>query len=203
MPEASARLRPDPTLVGRPRPAAGRKSGAVVAAALRRLGATPARGYAAAALTAALVGIVINALALQHARHPAPFFAHAPIATVAAPSPTQAPAQVPAQAAAETPAAPTPPARPVQLGAAAASGADDAIADVLRADQEQEAQKRLAAAQAALVRLGYVVKADGEPSAATSTALRDFERAHGLPPSNDVTPRLLKALSTAANVAGR
>jgi len=197
-------------VVGRPRPAAGGKS-AVVAAALRRLSATPARGYAAAALTAALVGIVVNALALQHARHPAPFFAHAPaIAAAAAPNPTQVPAQVSAQgsaqAAAETtaaPAAPTPPARPVQLGAIAASGGDDAIAEMLRADEEREAQKRVAAAQAALIKLGYVVKTDGEPSAATSTALRDFERAHGLPPSNDVTPRLLKALTTAAAVAGR
>ena len=74
---------------------------------------------------------------------------------------------------------------------------------MLRADEEREAQKRVAAAQAALIKLGYVVKTDGEPSAATSTALRDFERAHGLPPSNDVTPRLLKALTTAAAVAGR
>ena len=48
-----------------------------------------------------------------------------------------------------------------------------------------------------------MVKADGELSAATTTALRDFERAHGLPLSNDVTPRLLKALSAAAVVAGR
>jgi hypothetical protein len=176
----------------------------LIAAALKRLVATPARGYAAAALTAALVGIVVNALALQHARHPAPFFAHAPAAAaVPAPTPPQAPAQVSAPAAAETPAAPTPPTRPAQFGAAAASGGDDAIAGVLRADQQQEAQKRLAAVQAALLRLGYVVKADGEPSAATSTALRDFERAHGLPPSNDVTPRLLKALAAAASVAGR
>ena len=203
MPEASARLRSDPTLAGRPRPAAGRRSVAVVAAALRRLSATPARGYAAAALTAALVGIVVNALALQHARHPAPFFAHAPI--VAAPRADPGPGARPSRrrTVRSAPAAPTPPARPVQLGGAAASGGDDAIADVLRADQEQEAQKRLVAAQAALVKLGYVVKADGEPSAATSAALRDFERAHGLPPSNDVTPRLLKPLTAAAAVAGR
>ena len=203
MPEASARLRSDPTLVGRSRPASGRKSAAVVAAALRRLGATPARGYAAAALTAALVGIVVNALALQHARHPAPFFVHTPT-VAAAPASTSAP--TPTQTAAETtgaPAMPTPPARPVQFGGAAAIGGDDAIGDMLRADQEQDAQKRLAAAQAALVKLGYVVKADGEPSAATSTALRDFERAHGLPPSTDVTPRLLKALTAAVTVAGR
>ena len=203
MPEASARLRPDSTLAGRSRPATGRKSAAVVASALRRLSATPARGYAAAALTAALVGIVVNALALQHARHPAPFFAHPPV-VASAPAPTQTAA--PAQAAAEStaaPAAPTPPTRPVQFSGAAASGGDDAIGDMLRSDQEQEAQKRLAAAQTALVRLGYVVKADGEPGAATSTALREFERAHGLPPSNDVTPRLLKALAAAVNVAGR
>ena len=195
MPEASARLRSDPTLAGRSRSEAGRKSFAAVVVSLwRRLGATPARGYAAAALTAALVGIVVNALALQHARHPAPFFARTPV-VAAAPTPTPAAALAPT--AAETPAAPMPPARPAQLGG------DDAIADMLRADQEQEAQKRLAAAQTALVKLGYVLKADGEPSAATSTALRDFERAHGLPPSNDVTPRLLKTLSAAVNVAGR
>ncbi|MGA2484433.1 MAG: peptidoglycan-binding domain-containing protein [Roseiarcus sp.] len=195
MPEASARLRSDPTLAGRSRSEAGRKSFAAVVVSLwRRLGATPARGYAAAALTAALVGIVVNALALQHARHPAPFFARTPV-VAAAPTPTPAAALAPT--AAETPTAPTPPTRPAQLGG------DDAIADMLRADQEQEAQKRLAAAQTALVKLGYVLKADGEPSAATSTALRDFERAHGLPPSNDVTPRLLKTLSAAVNVAGR
>jgi hypothetical protein len=203
LPEASARLRSDPTFAGRPRPAAGRKSGAVFATALRRLGATPARGYAAAALTAALVGIVVNALALQHARHPAPFFVHAPAVAAAPASP---PTATPVPVVAETTSAlatPTPPARPVQFSGAAASGGGDAIGDMLRADQQQEAQKRLAAAQAELVKLGYVVKADGEPSAATSAALRDFEHAHGLPPSNDVTPRLLKALSTAATVAGR
>ena len=211
MPEALARLRPDPTLIGRSRPAAQRKSAAIVRSALRRLGATPARGYAAAALTAALVGIVVNALALQHARHPAPFFAHTPVVVAApastpAPPPAQAVVQAAAQATAETtsaPAAPTPPTRPVRFDGDTTSGGGDAIGVMLRADQEQEAQKRLAAAQAALVRLGYVVKADGEPNVATSTALRDFERTHGLPPSNDVTPRLLKALSAAVNVAGR
>jgi len=194
LPEASARLRSDPAFSGRSRPATRRKGFAIVAAGLRRLGATPARGYAAAALTAALVGIVVNALALQHARHPAPFFARAPIA--AAPSP-QAAAVEPAAA----PVVPTPPARPTQLAGAPAGG--DAIADVLRAEDEQEAQKRLAAAQAALVKLGYVVKADGEASAATNLALRDFERAHGLPLANDVSPRLLKALTAAASAAGR
>jgi hypothetical protein len=209
LPEASARLRPDQMAIGRSRPAAQRKSAAILKSAVRRLGATPARGYAAAALTAALVGIVVNALALQHARHPAPFFARTPV-VAAAPASTPAPAQavVPAAtpAAAETtsaPAAPTPPIRPARFDSPVTTNGGDAIGDMLRADQEQEAQKRLAAAQAALVKLGYVVKTDGEPNATTSAALRDFERTHGLPPSNDVSPRLLKALSAAVNVAGR
>jgi len=168
-------------------------------AALKRLGATPARGYAAAALTAALIGIVVNALALQHARHPAPFFVHesatAPIAPAAPPAPI---------AASNAP-APTPPTRPAALGApaAAAAGPVDPIGDMLRASDREEAQKRLAAAQTLLVKLGYVIKSDGEANAATIAALRDFERTRGLPPSNDVSARLLKALTAAASVAGR
>ena len=38
------------------------------------------------------------------------------------------------------------------------------------------------AAQTALAKLGYPVKADGEEGSATQQAIRDFERAHGLPP---------------------
>jgi len=197
LPEASARLRPEPELLGRPRSGSRRKFAAAV---LKRLGATPARGYAAAALTAALVGIVVNALALQHAHHPAPFFIHTPAVASAPAAPSTAPT---ASATPTAPAAPTPPLRPAQLGGASSPSQADAIAGILRADEEQEAQKRLAAAQGLLVKLGYVVKADGEPGAATITALRDFERAHGLPPSNEVSPRLLKALAAATNATGR
>ena len=197
MPEASARIRPAPATAGRSRTPPG---GKIAVAALKRLGATPPRGYAAAALTAALIGIVVNALALQHARHPAPFFVHesatAPIAPVAPAAPI----------AASNASAPTPPTRPVALGApaaAAATGPVDPIGDMLRTSEREEAQKRLAAAQTLLIKLGYVVKPDGEANAATITALRDFERARGLPPSNDVSARLLKALTAAASVAGR
>ena len=199
MPEASARIRPAGATAGRSRAPAGSK---IAVAALKRLGATPARGYAAAALTAALIGIVVNALALQHARHPAPFFVHA--AATAAAAPIAAPNAAPI--AASNVAAPTPPTRPAALGgapAAAAAGPVDPIGDMLRAGEREEAQKRLATAQTLLIKLGYVVKPDGEASAATITALRDFERARGLPPSNDVSARLLKALTAAASVAGR
>ncbi|THD44251.1 MAG: hypothetical protein E7774_10730 [Bradyrhizobium sp.] len=193
MPEALARMRRDAAPSGRARPAAA----SLPSTAFSRLRAMPARGYAAAALTAVLVGIVINALTLQHERHPAPFFARA----TAQPSP--APAPLAGQPAAE-PAPPAPPARPAQLNEAnAAASRGDAIGDILRADQEQETQKLIAAAQGALIRLGYVVKTDGELNAATITALHDFEHSHGLAPSTAVTAKLLKTLTAAADAAGR
>ena len=194
LPEALARMRRDATLTGRSQTTVF----ANLAGALKRLRAMPARGYAAAALTAALVGIVVNALTLQRERHPAPFFSHA---SAVAPSPSPAP--LAAQTAA-IPAPPARPARPAELGGESAAAARvDAIGDMLRADQDREAQRQLTAAQGALIRLGYTLKADGEPSAATTTALREFERAHGLPPSNAITPRLLKTLTTAADATGR
>ena len=60
------------------------------ATVFRRLLSFPIRGYAGAALTAVLTGIVVNALTLQHARHPAPFFAPHPVA-LATPAATPVP----------------------------------------------------------------------------------------------------------------
>ena len=241
MPEAAARARHDPALrfPSRSPRAAGAR---LLAAALRRLRAAPARGYAAGALIAALAGIVVNALTLQHERHPAPFFAAHPPAAAA-----------PAVEAKANDAPPTPPSRPNDLGGAADATADgrdaigdllrvdaaadgrdaigdllradaaaegrggdaigdllradagadgrDAIGGLLRADADKEAQEAILAAQNALIKLGYPLKADGAPGAATSAALRDFERAHSLPLSTEVTPRLLRQLTAAA--AGR
>jgi peptidoglycan hydrolase-like protein with peptidoglycan-binding domain len=59
------------------------------------------------------------------------------------------------------------------------------------------------AAQTALVKLGYPVKPDGNEGAATEQALRDFERAHGLPPATEITERLVNKLTQAARAAGR
>jgi hypothetical protein len=177
-----------------------------VAATFRRLRALPARGYAGAALAAVLTGIVVNALTLQHERHPAPFFAARPPA-VGAPPPAAAPAAQAAKADDSPPAAVLPPTRPANLGSgvepAPSAHGVDAIGDILRADSGKEGQKQILAAQNALIKLGYVLKADGLANAATSAALRDFERAHSLPVSTDVTPRLLKQLTTAASASGR
>jgi len=203
LPEALARARRD-AVFSEPR-RSGRSNGRAgfLAATWRRLRATPARGYAGAALAAVLTGIVVNALILQHERHPAPFFAARPPA-VSAP----AAAGPPAAAKADDPtiAAALPPSRPADLGGVDAIGevlradsAKDAIGEALRADSAKDAEKQWLAAQTALIKLGYVLKADGSPNAATSAALRDFERAHSLPLSSDLTPRLVKQLTAAAN----
>ncbi len=52
---------------------------------------------------------------------------------------------------------------------------------MLRADSAKDAEKQRLAAQNALIKLGYSLKADGSPGAATAAALRDFERVHSLP----------------------
>jgi hypothetical protein len=187
-------MRRDATMTGRPRQGAE----PIMSGALQRLRALPARGYAAAALTAVLVGIVVNALTLQHERHPAPFFAHASGLT-----PSPAPAPVAVQIAAPPAPEATPPARPVELGAeASAPVRGDAIGDMLRTDQERDAQKQVVAAQNALIRLGYVLKADGESSPTMTSALHEFERAHGLPLSSTLNPKLFKTLIAAADAAG-
>ena len=206
MPEALARVRHDSVLSGPARSGSRTGRARVVAAMFRRLCALPARGYAGAALAAVLTGIVVNALSLQHERHPAPFFAARPPA-VGAPPPAAAPAPQAGKADDLTPVAVLPPTRPSNLGTGveSAPGARgvDAIGDILRADSGKEGQKSILAAQNALIKLGYVLKADGFANAATSAALRDFERGHALPVSTDVTPRLLKQLTAAANASGR
>ncbi len=51
-------------------------------------------------------------------------------------------------------------------------------------------------AQRALLRLGYVVRADGVLNGATRHALEKFERDAGLPAKGKITPQLLKQLAT-------
>lgn len=51
-------------------------------------------------------------------------------------------------------------------------------------------------AQRALLRLGYVVRADGVLTTATRRTLEKFERDAGLPAKGKITPQLLKQLAT-------
>ncbi len=204
--EALARIRNN-SVLSRPGKKIAR-SRSVVLLVAERARALPPRFYIGAILSALLAGIGVNALILQRERHPAPLF-QPPTHTIVAPAPAAAPAPAPPVAAAprETPApaasSPPPPAPPARSASSdAAARAPDAIGDLLRGGEAPSDNGRLIlSAQTALAKLGYAVKADGTQGAATDQALRDFEKAHGLPISTEVTPHLVKQLSSAARAS--
>jgi hypothetical protein len=164
------------------------------------------RYYFGAALFAALVGIGVNALLLQRERHPAPLFGYAapklPSATPApAPPPPQKPASTEDNAPPAQSSATLPPARPTE-SAGSSSSPSDPIAELLAGESHGDATRLTLAAQTALAKLGYPVKPDGKEGFATEQALREFERAHGLPPGTEITERLVKQLTAAARAGG-
>ena len=213
MPEALARVRHDAVLSGTAR-GTSRRRAVLALALLRRVLPARARGWAVAALAAMMAGIIVNALTLQHARHPSPFFTVSPpMAVKNSPEPASRPpftpvatknSPEPASSLSEpSPTAPpAPPPRPAGLGAANGSVAlprtADPIADIIRAGGNKDSQRLIATAQNALVKLRYPIKTGGALGADTAAALRDFEKAHGLPISTEVTPRLVRLLNAAA-----
>jgi hypothetical protein len=212
--EALARIRND-SILSRPGKKAARRLG-LLQRVMERLTSLPPRFYIGAILSALLVGIGVNALVLQRERHPAPLFAPAPqkiaapVPSAPAPQKTAAPVPsaptlppAPAATAREAPpaVAPQPPDRPA-AGDAPAPRAPDAIGELLRGGEAPPDNSRLVtAAQAALAKLGYPVKADGAQGAATEQAVREFERAHNLPVTTEITPRLVKQLNAAARAS--
>lgn len=202
MAEALARSHNDLVLSRPTRPAPRRDRPGWARIALARLLSRPSRTIAGAVLTAILTGIVINALVMQKERHPAPLFAPPKPATVTAAPPAPAPAAI------ETPPA-LPPVRPASLGPASEAAplppvrSGDPIRDLLRADATKEPSHLTLAAQNALIKLGFAVKADGVDGASTRQAIQQFERAHGLTSSGEITARLVKQLNAAASAAGR
>jgi hypothetical protein len=177
---------------------------------LRRALPAGVRGYAVAALAAVMAGIIVNALTLQHARHPSPFFAAKPhLTSIAAKNPMEPPPPPTSSSSlvSEPPLAapPAPPARPVGLGApnepVSPSRTADPIADLIHSGGNKDSLRLVTPAQIALVKLGYSIKI-GAQGADTAAALRDFEKTHGLPISTEVTPHLVKLLNAAANASG-
>lgn len=153
----------------------------------------------------AAIGIPLNALYLQEGRHPAPLFrVNAPEASVelktahvAALAPTPLPPARPVTAApAQT--QPAPAAKPPAAKPELARGPEkrDAIGALLggRAQKSEEADKNVLAAQRALAKLGYSVRADGVFGGATRQALEKFERDSGLPVKGDLTPKIMRQL---------
>ena len=205
MPEALARSHIDSILSRPARPAAGKDRDSFARTVMRRLLSRPARTIAGATLAAILTGIVVNALVLQQARHSAPFFSAPKLAPAIVALP---PAPAPAMAE-SAPIVAVPPVRPANLGAAIdstllpPSRAGDPIRDLLRGDADKEATHLTIAAQNALIKLGYSIKADGVVGASTEQAIQQFERAHGFAPSIEITAKLVRQLGAAANAAAR
>jgi peptidoglycan hydrolase-like protein with peptidoglycan-binding domain len=69
----------------------------------------------------------------------------------------------------------------------------------LRGGDAKDGTHLTMAAQTALIKLGFALKADGVEGASTEQAIAQFERAHGLAASSEITPRLVKQLSAAAH----
>ena len=178
----------------------------------RRIGArlkvAHLRYYLGAALSLALVGIAVNALLLQRERHPAPLFGLSPpkpISSAPAPVPAPPPKPVSAENSASPAPAPSPAALPPTRPADAAQSAppaSDPIAELLAGETRSDGPHLILAAQTALAKLGYAVKPDGKEGTATEQALREFEKAHGLPSGAEITERLVKQLTAAARAGG-
>jgi hypothetical protein len=183
LPDAADRIRNEPAARprGKPAPTAGAKW-------LSALKPKSKRSVAAAALWAVMIGIVVNAVALQHGRRIAPSAdsAVAAVAPVAAPTP--------AKAAAPEPPRPSP--SPATVALAHSPKAADPIADFLR-NQGADKRQLTLAAQSALARLGFDVKATGALDAGTRDALNEFEKSHRLPASSEITAKLVKSLTAA------
>jgi hypothetical protein len=198
VPEALARSHNDSILSRSARSPQRKHAQGFARTVLRRLMSRPARTIAGAALTAVLTGIVINALVMQREHRSLPSSSASRATTEAS---------QPAAVAASTPAVARPPVRSIAPVAAADPApvppvrAEDPIRDLLRGESGKDSSHQVVAAQEALVKLGYAIKADGVIGASTEQAIQQFERAHALTPSNEITPRLVKLLSAAANAA--
>ncbi|WP_395665791.1 peptidoglycan-binding domain-containing protein [Methylocella sp.] len=187
----------------------------------------PRKKIAAVALTllgvGALAGVLVNALALQKTRHPAPLFARAVVERPAAAAPAPVPAPRPerlaeprdaepvhAEAAApeERPAPRAAPARTAALAPEAAPPPrpHDPISDLIRnggvaREAAPAVSRSVMAAQKALVKLGFVLKADGVMGASTRQAIESFERDRGRKSAGELTPAVMKALGAESGIA--
>ncbi len=187
----------------------GKKSGGALALAGAAVLRKPGRMLAVVVFAGALCGIVANALFFQTARHPAPIFHGPVVARPAHPATPPMPAAVP-----------MPPQRPLekaiapqlQNGTSTAPASvgqrestKDQIGALLSGGPSQsagaDATPRVAAAQKALMKLGYVVKSDGLMGAGTRKAIEMFEQSRKLPVTGELSPRVMRELSALSGVS--
>lgn len=225
MPEALARSdndftisspqdRPAPRRVSKP---AGRETArakprvetkSVAIGAMNLLRARPARSVAIAAMAAIALGIVVNALAMQKTRHPAPLFVVPAAAGQAVPGNSALLSGTPVP----TPRPVNEPAASVDHGATPRHAAPekDLIAQLLRphvmlpgqeSPKAPEPSKSVMKAQQALVKLGFVLRPDGVLGGTTRQAIERFERDRGLPVKGDLTPKIRRQLMAQSGIA--
>jgi hypothetical protein len=186
------------------------------AAILGPMSQRPVESAACAVFAALMTGILLNALALQSARHPSPLFGtQVTVSPIAAPTempkPVPRPLAIGAAPAATAPAAP-PVAiatRPITAPHDAEPGpakTADAIGDMLRtsrvvppaaspAGTSAIDATRILLVQKALMKLGYVIRPDGVMGATTRQAIEKFERERGWPARGELTPKVLREIS--------
>jgi hypothetical protein len=78
--------------------------------------------------------------------------------------------------------------------------APDQIGDLLSGKPVRDESRLIREVQTALVKLGYPVKTDGAEDGDTRRAIRDFQRAHGLTRTNEISGQLVEQLNAAAKV---
>ena len=196
------------------------------ARSLRRKGRRIAPYLTAGFFAAALVATLFNALLWQRGRHSGPLL----FSRAEPPGPAKAPkandttgARPRRGAPAEALAAPkiAPERSSQDAGAArgdAQSGAQDQIAKILqrneappppapgsepaaRVPKTPAPDKAVLEAQRALVKLGFVLKADGIMGAATRKAIARYERSRGRASDGALTPALIKRLAAEAGIS--
>lgn len=174
----------------------------------RGLGAMLFMGFAAVVA----IGVPLNALYLQDARHPAPMFqtsllAQPPAGQAAyAPMPSADPAKQRAtpQSAARTETA-LAEATKVEVSKSSQK-ARDPISALLQGGSTQKAEandknKTVLAAQRALAKLGYSLHQDGVFGGTTRQAIEKFERANGMPVKGELSSKIRHLLSSRAGIA--
>jgi hypothetical protein len=159
-------------------------------------------------IAASSAAIIVNALSLQSSRHRYPMFAkseRSPGERRADPAPPPVAPTPPSRPAAAAPPLPPPPAR---------SSGRDPIGEMIRAadttgsapparvpEPSPDVQRMVAAAQRALVKLGYgPLKTDGIFGPGTRQAIERFERDRRLVESGELGPRTVRELSAQSGI---
>jgi hypothetical protein len=188
------------------------------------------RSLAWLALIGVAIVIVVNALILQKTRHPAPLLAgnavpQVPLAHTAVtvrlaetPRAVPVPAAEPEASPAATPVAvpqTTPTHQPLRppghlANESVEARAHDAIAQLIGANgpglspgtpgPSAEASRTIAAVQRALVKIGYVLRADGVMGTTTRQAIEQFERDRHWPVKGELSPRVRRELAVLSGI---